>query len=273
MNPSRINKSNALNSMVDKNMDMVESTEEEADNNSSSYDNQSNCSVHKINSLRVNRRARSYSSGVSLRVNCNNNNINMDNSQRIQCTGVKFSRPKTKSLSSSVRYTSVMMTNNSNNNHNAPPVNSMRKQKQKILILIATVSITFALTWLPAHVIQIWKVAFNSSFPYNDTMYIVKVISHTLSYSNSLLNPFIYVFIGTKFRNHIYSEFRGVCKFFCRKKKGSNTPKSSTETRSRINGSCGQILIEKTDPKLIKTKTKVMNLSTKFYNDSNSTMF
>ena len=86
-----------------------------------------------------------------------------------------------------------------------------RKQKLKILILIALVSITFALTWLPAHFIRIWKVAFNSSFPYNDTMYLIKVFSHTLTYTNSVLNPFFYVFIGAKFRSHIYSEFN----FFC----------------------------------------------------------
>ncbi len=84
--------------------------------------------------------------------------------------------------------------------------NTIRKQKIKILILIGTVSLTFALTWLPAHVIQIWKVIFNSSFPYSDFMYITKFIAHTLTYSNSVLNPFIYVFIGSKFRGHIYSE-------------------------------------------------------------------
>lgn len=99
---------------------------------------------------------------------------------------------------------------------------TIKKQKFKILLLIATVSITFGLTWLPAHVIQIWKVVFNSSFPYNDLMYIIKVISHTLTYSNSLLNPFIYVFIGAKFRSHINAEFNELYQVYCLKQKKIN---------------------------------------------------
>jgi hypothetical protein len=110
-----------------------------------------------------------------------------------------------------------------------------KKQKFKILLLIATVSCTFALTWLPAHVIQIWKVAFNSSFPYSESMYIIKFLAHTLSYSNSFLNPFIYVFIGAKFRSHLYSEFEyllGICfKDVGRSKKLNRTePKSHTQS-------------------------------------------
>ncbi len=90
-----------------------------------------------------------------------------------------------------------------------------KKQRTKLLFLIATVAITFATTWLPAHVIQIWKVVFNKYFPYSDAMYIIKVISHTLTYSNSLLNPIIYVFIGAKFRSYIYLEFAIIRKCFC----------------------------------------------------------
>jgi hypothetical protein len=103
---------------------------------------------------------------------------------------------------------------------NMRSTNAIKKQKLKILILIAIVSITFALTWLPAHIIRIWKVAFNNSFPYNDAMYIIKVISHTLTYSNSVLNPFFYVFIGAKFRSHIYSEFNQLCCFIKKRSSG-----------------------------------------------------
>jgi hypothetical protein len=39
--------------------------------------------------------------------------------------------------------------------------NLKKKQRAKLLFLIATVAITFATTWLPAHVIQIWKVCDN----------------------------------------------------------------------------------------------------------------
>jgi hypothetical protein len=102
------------------------------------------------------------------------------------------------------------------NNLNMKNLNIMKKKKTKLLFLIATVAITFATTWLPAHVINIWKTCWNDSFPYNDTMYIIKLVSHTLTYTNSVLNPIIYVFIGARFRSHIYSEFNTLFKAcFC----------------------------------------------------------
>jgi KISS1 receptor len=89
-----------------------------------------------------------------------------------------------------------------------------RQKKRKILILIASVCITFALLWLPAHVIQLWRVVFHNSFPYTDSMYIIKIIAHTLSYANSCVNPVIYAFMGTKFRNYFYLEFQGIFTWF-----------------------------------------------------------
>jgi hypothetical protein len=84
----------------------------------------------------------------------------------------------------------------------------IKQRRRKILVLIATVSITFAVLWLPVHIIQLWMVVFSESFPYTDLMYIIKLISHTLSYSNSCFNPFIYVFMGTKFRTYFAIELR-----------------------------------------------------------------
>ncbi len=120
--------------------------------------------------------------------------------------------------------TATIQVNNKNpKRHNN--VALAKKQRVKLLFLVATVAITFATTWLPAHVIQIWKVVFNNYFPYSDTMYIIKVISHTLTYSNSLLNPIIYVFIGAKFRSHIYLEIEIIRKCLCCFK----SPKKSAE--------------------------------------------
>ena len=44
-------------------------------------------------------------------------------------------------------------------------------------------------------------------FPFNDLIFITKLISHTLSYSNGFIKPFIFIFIGSKFLNHIKKEF------------------------------------------------------------------
>ena len=89
----------------------------------------------------------------------------------------------------------------------------IEKKKRKAIFLVGIVSMVFAFSWFPAHCIQIWKVVFNKSFPYSDLMYVIKVISHTLSYSNSLLNPFIYVFMGRKYQAYLHLEFRSLMKY------------------------------------------------------------
>jgi hypothetical protein len=93
--------------------------------------------------------------------------------------------------------------------------NNGMRQRIKLLIIIATVSITFFLTWLPVHILRVWMSMFKSSFPYTDQMYIIKAISHVLSYSNSVVNPFVYVFIGARFRQYFYLEFSKII-FCCR---------------------------------------------------------
>lgn len=89
----------------------------------------------------------------------------------------------------------------------------IEKKKRKAIFLVGIVSMVFAFTWFPAHCIQIWKVVFNKSFPYSDLMYVIKVISHTLSYSNSLLNPIIYVFMGRKYQAYLHLEVRSLMKY------------------------------------------------------------
>ena len=115
--------------------------------------------------------------------------------------------------------------------------NYNKKRRTKILILIATVSITFALTWFPVHFIQIWRTVFREYFPFNDLMYIIKVIAHTLSYSNSLLNPFIYVFCGTKFRSLIYDEFSTIIRVFSFKKSSNGSSSNSRDLNYQNKGS------------------------------------
>ena len=103
------------------------------------------------------------------------------------------------------------LSNNSQQDEKNQNLRKAKQTKTKVLILIGAVSITFGLTWLPAHTIQIWRTIFRESFPFNDLMYIIKVVAHTLSYSNSFINPFIYIFVGSKFKSHIKDEINRLC--------------------------------------------------------------
>ena len=81
-----------------------------------------------------------------------------------------------------------------------------RKRKRRMFILIAMACTTFSLLWLPIHVIHVWRVIFSDYFPFSDAMYIIKIVANTLSYLNSCLNPFIYVFVSSKFRKYFFME-------------------------------------------------------------------
>ena len=139
------------------------------------------------------------------------NAVSLDNlNQVFSKLSTKRKRANTLNLASTSNTTinNGSSTNtNSNNNYNEDDcLKKARQKKNKILILIGTVSITFGLTWFPVHFIQLWRTVFQKHFPYTDLMYIIKVIAHTLSYSNSFINPFIYIFVGSKFKSHIKEE-------------------------------------------------------------------
>ena len=50
----------------------------------------------------------------------------------------------------------------------------IKQRRRKVLLLIATVSITFAVLWLPIHIIILWKEVFSKSFPYTGKYQILK---------------------------------------------------------------------------------------------------
>lgn len=82
-----------------------------------------------------------------------------------------------------------------------------KKKQAKVLILIGLILLIFALTWLPVHMIQVWRILPREKFPFNDLIFMIKLISHTLSYSNSCIKPFIFLFNGSKLLLHLKSEF------------------------------------------------------------------
>ena len=65
--------------------------------------------------------------------------------------------------------------------------------------MVAIVVILFAFLWFPIHVFNVC-LHYLPNFPKTSLMLDVKVVAHTLCYSNSCVNPFVYAFHGDGFR-------------------------------------------------------------------------
>lgn len=66
--------------------------------------------------------------------------------------------------------------------------------------MIASVTILFGFSWFPIHSIY-FAYRFVKNFPVeSDLLYLVKQIAHTLTYLNSMLNPFVYSILSDNFR-------------------------------------------------------------------------
>ena len=72
------------------------------------------------------------------------------------------------------------------------------------------VTLLFTFSWMPIHAIHLAFKFFEDDFPiWSRGLYAFKAVAHTLTYTNSMLNPFFYTIIGNNFRKKIQ---------FCRKK-------------------------------------------------------
>ncbi|XP_006824372.1 muscarinic acetylcholine receptor gar-3-like [Saccoglossus kowalevskii] len=105
----------------------------------------------------------------------------------------------------------------------------MAKQKAKERRAAATLGIllgVFLITWLP------WKIttiadSFAQKYLFPDLWYEFAI---WLQYSNSMINPFLYIFRDKHFRIAV----RGIiCRFLCRKHVGQNSSSSSGQINSR----------------------------------------
>ena len=117
-------------------------------------------------------------------------------------------------------------------NHNA-----MRDKKQKrhrILLMIALVTMLFAFNWLPIHCIHLYF-KFTLDFPiWNQSLYIFKAFAHTLTYTNSMLNPFFYTMMGRNFRKTFSSKRNGVSRLFSLTAKPLTMKGSKREAQSLL---------------------------------------
>ncbi|XP_038044829.1 G-protein coupled receptor 54-like [Patiria miniata] len=107
------------------------------------------------------------------------------------------------------------------------------RQKRKVTRMVLVVVLVFAVCWLPIHVITLWM-RLDPAFPRTDPTYIFKMAAHTLSYANSMVNPFVYAFMGENYRRYFKKAFP-VC-FGQKRRRQAGDPTSRTDQNANFTG-------------------------------------
>ena len=84
------------------------------------------------------------------------------------------------------------------------------KKRKRVIKMVAVVVALFATFWLPIHVFRLWY-KFDPNFPKNQITYYYKIAAHTLSYANSVVNPFVYAILGDGFKKALRRAFPRIC--------------------------------------------------------------
>ncbi|KAA3678251.1 uncharacterized protein DEA37_0005734 [Paragonimus westermani] len=83
----------------------------------------------------------------------------------------------------------------------------MRTKATKLVVLVTTL---WCVCWLPTHVINSWFFFDEKTFPFTATMKKIKLITQTLSFVASCVNPVVYGIMTGTFKNAITNRlFRG----------------------------------------------------------------
>ncbi|XP_045169559.1 galanin receptor type 1-like [Mercenaria mercenaria] len=93
-----------------------------------------------------------------------------------------------------------------NNGLTSKKAQQQEKRRKRVTKLVASVVVVFALFWLPIHILNLWF-KLDPDFPKTPTMLLFKIASHTLSYANSCVNPFVYAFLSDGFRKAFRKTF------------------------------------------------------------------
>ncbi|XP_041134454.1 galanin receptor 2b [Polyodon spathula] len=81
-----------------------------------------------------------------------------------------------------------------------------KKAKRKVTKMIIIVTVLFCLCWLPYHVVILCYLY--GDFPFNQTTYVFRLLSHCMAYANSCLNPIVYALVSKHFRKGFKKVFR-----------------------------------------------------------------
>ncbi|XP_026557953.1 LOW QUALITY PROTEIN: galanin receptor type 2 [Pseudonaja textilis] len=73
-----------------------------------------------------------------------------------------------------------------------------KKGKRKVTRMIIIVTVLFCLCWLPHHLVILFF--WFGNFPLNDVTFVLRVLSHLISYANSCVNPIVYALVSKHFR-------------------------------------------------------------------------
>ncbi|XP_010001901.1 PREDICTED: galanin receptor type 2 [Chaetura pelagica] len=73
-----------------------------------------------------------------------------------------------------------------------------RKAKGKVTRMIIIVALLFCLCWLPHHLVILF--VWFGHFPLNHLTYVLRILSHLVSYANSCVNPIVYALVSKHFR-------------------------------------------------------------------------
>ncbi|XP_047465273.1 galanin receptor 2a [Mugil cephalus] len=73
-----------------------------------------------------------------------------------------------------------------------------RRAKRRVTKMIIVVAALFCLCWLPHHLVVLCM--WFGCFPLNHATYVLRILSHLVSYANSCLNPIVYALVSKHFR-------------------------------------------------------------------------
>ena len=63
-------------------------------------------------------------------------------------------------------------------------------------------TLTFMINWFPVHFLATWY-RLDNDFPQYFSLYVIKLIAHTMSYANSFINPIIYYFANDMYKKSL----------------------------------------------------------------------
>ena len=105
-----------------------------------------------------------------------------------------------------VLLTTLILFQSQSNGISSKKSQQQERRRKRVTKLVASVVIMFATFWLPIHIVNLW-IKLDENFPRTAAMYNFKIFTHTLSYANSCVNPFVYSFLIDGFRKAFQKTF------------------------------------------------------------------